>query len=230
MIDYAYILIVTYTQAQFQKNGENGETTPSRTLGNEPITFPRSKGGKAILRIEDTNLERSTKESRRLCYKISLGLVLIGMKSKRNALYKQYAEKLLKSGCVHRCFCSNKAFQSMFSNLVQTFIAEQKSICLTLLRQAFIYKALGFPMPYFAHVSLILACDRSKLSKRHGATSVGQFREMCNLPQAMLNHLALLGWVMALKMKFSPLSNLYLVIAGRALGSLLSWGGTAAVY
>lgn len=35
-------------------------------------------------------------------------------------------------------------------------------------------QALGFPMPYFAHVSLILAPDRSKLSKRHGATSVGQ--------------------------------------------------------
>ncbi|KAL4643865.1 hypothetical protein ACB092_02G122500 [Castanea dentata] len=42
------------------------------------------------------------------------------------------------------------------------------------LRQALIYKALGFSMPSFAHVSLILAPDRSKLSKRHGATSVGQ--------------------------------------------------------
>lgn len=37
-----------------------------------------------------------------------------------------------------------------------------------------VLQALGFPMPYFAHVSLILASDRSKLSKRHGATSVGQ--------------------------------------------------------
>lgn len=62
------------------------------------------------------------------------------------------------------------------------------------LRQALIYKALGFPMPLFAHVSLILAPDRSKLSKRHGATSVGQFKEMGYLPQAMVNYLALLGW------------------------------------
>lgn len=62
------------------------------------------------------------------------------------------------------------------------------------LRQALIYKALEFPMPSFAHVSLILAPDRSKLSKRHGATSVGQFREMGYLPQAMVNYLALLGW------------------------------------
>lgn len=62
------------------------------------------------------------------------------------------------------------------------------------LRQALIYQALGFTMPLFAHVSLILAPDRSKLSKRHGATSVGQFREMGYLPKAMVNYLALLGW------------------------------------
>ena len=40
-----------------------------------------------------------------------------------------------------------------------------------------IYQALGFPTPIFGHVSLILAPDKSKLSKRHGATSVGEFRE-----------------------------------------------------
>lgn len=48
--------------------------------------------------------------------------------------------------------------------------------------------------PNFAHVSIILAPDRSKLSKRHGATSVGQFAEMGYLPEAMINYLALLGW------------------------------------
>lgn len=62
------------------------------------------------------------------------------------------------------------------------------------LRQALIYEALEFPMPQFGHVSLILAPDRSKLSKRHGATSVGQFKEMGFLPEAMVNYLALLGW------------------------------------
>lgn len=104
------------------------------------------------------------------------------------------------------------------------------------LRQALIYRALGFPVsregsssflchvlrdivkrtcearhcmrhasdarslwrrmqePKFAHISIILAPDRSKLSKRHGATSVGQFAEMGYLPQAMINYLALLGW------------------------------------
>lgn len=62
------------------------------------------------------------------------------------------------------------------------------------LRQVLIYEALDMPQPVFAHVSLILAPDRSKLSKRHGATSVGQFREMGYLPDALVNYLALLGW------------------------------------
>ena len=62
------------------------------------------------------------------------------------------------------------------------------------LRQALVYQALGFPMPKFAHCSLILAPDRSKLSKRHGATSVGQFKELGYLADAMVNYLALLGW------------------------------------
>ena len=60
--------------------------------------------------------------------------------------------------------------------------------------QVLIYRALGFTPPAFGHVSLILAPDRSKLSKRHGATSVGEFREQGFLPGAMVNYLALLGW------------------------------------
>ncbi|KAH0727656.1 hypothetical protein KY290_003352 [Solanum tuberosum] len=76
------------------------------------------------------------------------------------------------------------------------------------LRQALIYKALGFPMPHFAHVSLILAPDRSKLSKRHGATSVGQFRDMGYLPQAMVNYLALLGWGDGTENEFFSLEQL----------------------
>ncbi len=61
-------------------------------------------------------------------------------------------------------------------------------------KQLLIYDALGFPHPRFAHVSLILAPDRTKLSKRHGATSVGEYREKGYLPEALLNYLALLGW------------------------------------
>jgi glutamyl-tRNA synthetase len=62
------------------------------------------------------------------------------------------------------------------------------------LRQLLIFDALGFAPPTFGHVSLILAPDKSKLSKRHGATSVGEFREQGFLADAMVNYLALLGW------------------------------------
>lgn len=254
--------------------------------------FARSKGGKFVLRIEDTDLERSTKVSEEavlrdlswLGLEWDEGPVVGGnygpyRQSERNELYKQYADKLLESGYVYRCFCSNEELEKMKEtaklkglppvytgkwatasdaevqaelekgtpftyrfrvpkegslsiddlirgevswslNTLGDFVIMRSNgqpvynFCVTVddatmaishviraeehlpntLRQALIYKALGFPMPYFAHVSLILAPDRSKLSKRHGATSVGQFREMGYLPQAMVNYLGLLGW------------------------------------
>lgn len=61
-------------------------------------------------------------------------------------------------------------------------------------RQLMIYEALGFELPRFAHISLILGDDHQKMSKRHGATSLIQYREMGYLPEAMFNFLALMGW------------------------------------
>lgn len=61
-------------------------------------------------------------------------------------------------------------------------------------RQLQVYRALGAQPPAFAHLSILLAPDRSKLSKRHGAQSVDAFREMGFLPEALVNYLALLGW------------------------------------
>lgn len=254
--------------------------------------YARSKGGKFVLRIEDTDLERSTKESEEAVLRDLSWLGLewdegpeVGgdygpyRQSERNDLYKQYAEKLLQSGQVYRCFCSNEELEQMkemakekqlppvysgkwahatdeevleelakgtpctyrfrvpkegslkINDLVRgevswnldtlgDFVIMRSNgqpvynFCVTVddatmaishviraeehlpntLRQALIYKALGFPMPSFAHVSLILAPDRSKLSKRHGATSVGQYKDMGFLPQALVNYLALLGW------------------------------------
>lgn len=268
--------------------------------------FARSKGGKFVLRIEDTDLERSTKESEEAMLQDLSWLGLnwdegpgVGgdygpyRQSERNALYKQYAEKLLKSGHVYRCFCSNEELEKMkeiaklkqlppvyngkwasatgkeveeeltkgtpftyrfrvpkegslkIDDLIRgevywnldtlgDFVIMRSNgqpvynFCVTVddatmaishviraeehlpntLRQALIYKALGFPMPYFAHVSLILAPDRSKLSKRHGATSVGQFREIGYLPQAMVNYLALLGWGDGTENEFFTLEQL----------------------
>lgn len=259
-----------------------------------------------MLRIEDTDLERSTKESEEAVLQDLSWLGLdwdegpgIGgdygpyRQSERNSLYKEHAQKLLESGHVYRCFCSNEELEKMkeiaklkqlppvytgrwatateeevqeelakgtpftyrfrvpkegslkISDLIRgevswnldtlgDFVIMRSNgqpvynFCVTVddatmaishviraeehlpntLRQALIYKALGFSMPYFAHVSLILAPDRSKLSKRHGATSVGQFREMGYLPQAMVNYLALLGWGDGTENEFFTLKQL----------------------
>ncbi|KAK1394626.1 Glutamate--tRNA ligase [Heracleum sosnowskyi] len=268
--------------------------------------FARSKGGKFVLRIEDTDLERSTKESEEAVLQDLSWLGLhwdegpdIGgdygpyRQSERNALYKQYAEKLLDSGHAYRCFCSSEELEKMkeiaklkqlppvysgkWASATDEEVQEEMrkgtpftyrfrvpkegslkindlirgevswnldtlgdfvimrsngqpvyNFCVTVddatmaishviraeehlpntLRQALIYKALGFRMPYFAHVSLILAPDKSKLSKRHGATSVGQFKEMGYLPQAMVNYLALLGWGDGTENEFYTLQQL----------------------
>lgn len=61
-------------------------------------------------------------------------------------------------------------------------------------RQCLIYDALGFEQPTFGHISLILGKDHTKMSKRHGATSVDQYRQLGYLPEAIDNFLALLGW------------------------------------
>jgi len=61
-------------------------------------------------------------------------------------------------------------------------------------KQLLLYEALGFTPPKFAHLPMILGTDRSKLSKRHGSTSVKEFREKGYLPEAFTNFLALLGW------------------------------------
>ncbi len=61
-------------------------------------------------------------------------------------------------------------------------------------RQLMIYEAFGATPPEFAHVSLLVGHDRQKLSKRHGATSVDQYRQLHYLPQAINNYLCLLGW------------------------------------
>ncbi len=57
-----------------------------------------------------------------------------------------------------------------------------------------LYKAFGWDMPLFAHLSMILGPDGTRLSKRHGATSVGEYRNKGYLPKTMKNYLALLGW------------------------------------
>jgi glutamyl-tRNA synthetase len=61
-------------------------------------------------------------------------------------------------------------------------------------RQILLYQALGYEVPLFAHVPMILGPDKARLSKRHGATSVMAYRDMGFLPEALVNYLVRLGW------------------------------------
>lgn len=70
-------------------------------------------------------------------------------------------------------------------------------------RQILIYQALGEPLPQYAHVPMILGPDKTRLSKRHGATSVLAYRDMGYLPHALINALARLGWSYGDQEKFT---------------------------
>jgi len=61
-------------------------------------------------------------------------------------------------------------------------------------RQILLYQTLGAKLPKFVHISMILGPDRTRLSKRHGATAIAEYRKKGYLPEALVNYLALLGW------------------------------------
>jgi glutamyl-tRNA synthetase len=69
-------------------------------------------------------------------------------------------------------------------------------------KQVLLYRALGYPLPKFAHLPMILGSDRSRLSKRHGATSVQEYRSLGYLSDGFINYLALLGWAYDDKTEF----------------------------
>jgi glutamyl-tRNA synthetase len=71
-------------------------------------------------------------------------------------------------------------------------------------KQIACYAALGYVTPIFAHIPMILAADRSKMSKRHGATTVEEFRDQGILPEALMNYLVRLGWSHGDQELFSP--------------------------
>ncbi len=75
-------------------------------------------------------------------------------------------------------------------------------------RQIVLYEAFGWDTPVFAHVSMILGDDGSRLSKRHGATSVAAYRDLGYLPAGMVNFLALLGWALDGKTELFTLPEL----------------------
>lgn len=197
--------------------------------------FARNKGGKFILRIEDTDRVRSTKES---LDDILDSLKWLGLdwdegpyfQSERLAIYKEYAEKIgeYKDGA----FIFKSTHEKIFiddivhgriefdTGLIDDFVilksdgmptynfacvVDDALMQITHVirgddhisntpKQIMIYRSLGFKEPLFAHVPMILGPDGTRLSKRHGATSVSEYRRQGYLAPALLNFLALLGW------------------------------------
>jgi glutamyl-tRNA synthetase/nondiscriminating glutamyl-tRNA synthetase len=75
-------------------------------------------------------------------------------------------------------------------------------------RQILLYEAFGWQPPAFAHLSLVMGPDHTPLSKRHGATSVAEFRQKGYLPEALVNYLALIGWAPGDGEEVLPLAEL----------------------
>lgn len=240
--------------------------------------FAKSQGGQFVLRIEDTDLERSTDEAKQA---ILDGMTWLGLthdvgpiyQTDRFDRYKELVQQLLDEGKAYKCFMSVAELDSIreaqeaagekprypgtwrdrtdhpadapyvvrFKNplsgdvvihdqirgditisnaemddliIMRTDGAPTYNFCVVVddwdmgithvvrgedhinntPRQINILEALGAPIPQYAHVSMILGDDGKKLSKRHGAVSVMQYRDDGFLPQALLNYLVRLGW------------------------------------
>ncbi len=246
--------------------------------------FARHYKGTLILRIEDTDFERSTTE---MVEGILVGLRWLGIdwdegphfQSQRMELYREAAQRLVKSGHAYYCFCTKEELEQRrlqaqveggdpqydrkcrsippehakvrydagepaairfavpesgstffddavfgrveFANTeledfvllrsdgVPTYhlsvVVDDIDMRMTHIvrgadhlsntpKQVMLYQALGEPLPVFAHVPLILGPDKTRLSKRHGATSVIAYKEEGIVPEAFRNFLALLGW------------------------------------
>lgn len=239
--------------------------------------FSRQKGGKFVLRIEDTDRERSSEEATRA---ILESMEWLGLdwdegpyfQSRRNDIYDAAIEKLLSIAQAYHCHCTPEILEqkrkeasskglkpkydgqcrdlglgpapgsvvrlktplngvTQFNDLVKgpisfdneelddlilrrsdgsptyhlAVVADDINLGITYVirgddhvnntpRQILIYKALGEPLPRYAHLPMILGPDKHRLSKRHGAMSVLEYRDMGCLPHALLNSLARLGW------------------------------------
>src|SRR3989344_1616042 len=211
--------------------------------------FARQNNGIFILRIDDTNTERSTKEYEQ---NILDAVDWLGLKydklyrqSERGEIYKKYLNKIIEDGCAYvskeepteentreeviRFKNPNKkvSFEDTLRGTLEfdttdlgdfviakstneplyhlasviddhdmgiTHIIRGDDILSSTPRQLLLIEAIGGRVPVYTHVPLILSPERAKLSKRHGATAVTDYRDAGYLPEAILNYLALLGW------------------------------------
>lgn len=194
--------------------------------------FAKQNQGEFILRIEDTDKERSESKWEK---DIKQGLKWLGFnwdkeykQSERSKIYKKYIKKLPgyeKDGVI---YFKNRGEVISFEDAIRGKIEIEVNNDFIVARsedqplynlacviddyemgishiirgedhipntpkQILLQKALNLPTPQYAHLPLILGPDKSKLSKRHGATSVGEYKKDY-LPETLINYMALLGW------------------------------------
>jgi len=207
--------------------------------------YARAKGGKFVLRIEDTDQLRSKPE---FVDEILNSLKWSGFnwdeiyyQSKRFDIYNEYAQKLLSEGKAYKEKLPDKPGEAVIFKVAQQKIKMQDLIrgeiefdtsvikdqvliksdgtptynfaCVVddaamnithvirgddhisnTPKQILLYEALGFVLPKFAHLPLIMGMEGGRLSKRTGATAISDYRKMGYLPQALVNYLLLLSW------------------------------------
>lgn len=202
--------------------------------------YARKTGGAFLLRIEDTDKQRSTEEHTRV---ILDGLTWLGLnwdeevvfQGARVERHREVADQLLKDGAAYEeegairfrmprgeiafddAVYGHIAFKGedirdwiiLRSDRTPTYnfsvVVDDRDMRVTHImrgddhisntpKQIAVYRALGAELPVFAHVPMIHGKDGKKLSKRHGATAVGDYQQLGILPAAMRNFLALLGW------------------------------------
>ncbi len=202
--------------------------------------YARCQNGKFILRIEDTDIERSEEKYVKDILGSLAWLSIIPdegpyYQSKRREIYLEYADKLIKKDKAYHkegaIFFKIPKEIIKFKDLIHSEIEFDNSLQddLVIIKQDLtptynfacviddvtmeithvirgvdhisntpkqipVYQALEFKMPKFAHIPLILGKDRERLSKRHGATSVSEYRSQGYLEEAFVNYLTLLGW------------------------------------
>ena len=217
--------------------------------------YARHNKGKFILRIEDTDKERSKEEYLEEILSSLKWLFMdwdeeLVFQSKRFDIYKKYAQSLVEKKLAYLegpaiIFKVNKdekvSFDDMIRGKVEFSTNEIKDQVLmksdgtptynfacvvddfemkishvirgddhisNTPKQVMLYEALGFDMPRFAHIPLILSKDGGRLSKRHGATSIFEHKNMGFLPEALVNYLSLMGWAPGNDIEILPIDEI----------------------
>lgn len=202
--------------------------------------YAKAQGGQFVLRVEDTDLERSKPEYEK---EILDSMTWLGLtwdefykQSERFSLYKEYAEKLVAENRAYRdgtavllkvekgrdikfddlirgliVFNTNEIKDQVlmksdgspaysFSCVVDdalmeiTHVIRGEDHISNTPKQILIYEAMGFKVPKFGHLPLIMGTDGARLSKRFGAVAVTDYRSEGFLPDGLVNYLMLLGW------------------------------------